>query len=80
LKRKFFPLFDLLAAKQREERKQHPEAPERFNWHALRHFAVSPQIEVGLSPKTFAGHSSQQVPRQKLIVLQAPMTNAFGSL
>jgi integrase len=32
-----------------------------FNWHALRHFAVSCWIEAGLKPKTvqtFAGHSS----------------------
>jgi integrase len=36
----------------------------RFNWHALRHFAVSTWIEAGLSPKTvqtFAGHASLQV-------------------
>lgn len=35
-----------------------------FNWHALRHFAVSCWIDAGLSPKTvqtFAGHSSLQV-------------------
>lgn len=33
----------------------------RFNWHALRHFAVSCWIEAGLSPKatqTIAGHAS----------------------
>tara|TARA_R110002072_G_scaffold83875_4_gene190037 strand:+ start:1009 stop:2142 length:1134 start_codon:yes stop_codon:yes gene_type:complete len=37
---------------------------ERFNWHALRHFAVSTWIEADLAPKTiqtFAGHSSLQV-------------------
>ena len=37
---------------------------ERFNWHSLRHFAISTWIEVGLSPQiiqTFAGHSSLQV-------------------
>lgn len=37
---------------------------ERFNWHSLRHFAVSTWIEAGLAPKTiqtFAGHSSLQV-------------------
>jgi integrase len=36
----------------------------KFNWHALRHFAVSTWIEAGLSPKTvqtFAGHASLQV-------------------
>ena len=39
-------------------------AVEPFNWHALRHFAISCWIEAGLSPKsiqTFAGHSSLQV-------------------
>ncbi len=64
IKRKFLPLFDLLAAKHQEDPAQHPEAPARFNWHALRHFAVSCWIEAGLSPKTvqtFAGHSSLQV-------------------
>jgi integrase len=38
--------------------------PPRFNWHALRHFAVSCWIEVGLAPKTvqvFAGHASLQI-------------------
>jgi integrase len=35
-----------------------------FNWHALRHFAISCWIEAGFSPKavqTFAGHSSLEV-------------------
>jgi Phage integrase family len=35
-----------------------------FNWHGLRHFAVSAWIEAGLTPKTvqtFAGHASMQV-------------------
>jgi integrase len=35
-----------------------------FNWHALRHFAVSCWIEAGLTPKTvqtFAGHASLQI-------------------
>ena len=35
-----------------------------FNWHALRHFAVSTWIEAGLTPKTiqtFAGHASLQI-------------------
>jgi len=64
VKRKFLPLFDLLAEKHRDDPTQHPEAPARFNWHALRHFAVSCWIEADLSPKTvqtFAGHSSLQV-------------------
>lgn len=64
VKRKFLPLFDTLAAKHQEDPERYPEAPARFNWHALRHFAVSCWIEAGLSPKTvqtFAGHSSLQV-------------------
>lgn len=64
IKRKFLPLFDLLVEKRRQYPTQHPEPPARFNWHALRHFAVSCWIEAGLSPKTvqtFAGHSSLQV-------------------
>lgn len=57
VKRKFLPLFHKLAD-------MHREPPARFNWHALRHFAISTWIEAGLSPKavqTFAGHSSLQV-------------------
>jgi integrase len=37
---------------------------KRFNWHSLRHFAVSTWIEAGMSPKTvqtFAGRASLQV-------------------
>ena len=51
VKRRFLPLFESLEAK-------------RFNWHGLRHFAVSCWIEAGLAPKTvqtFAGHASLQV-------------------
>ena len=64
IKRKFLPMFDALAKKHEEDPTRHPEPPPRFNWHALRHFAVSCWIEAGLSPKTvqtFAGHSSLQV-------------------
>jgi len=64
IKRKFLPLFDTLAENYRQDPTQHPEPPAPFNWHALRHFAVSCWIEAGLSPKTvqtFAGHSSLQV-------------------
>jgi len=35
-----------------------------FNWHGLRHFAISCWIEAGLAPKTiqtFAGHASSQI-------------------
>jgi integrase len=52
IKREFLPLFDEL------------EGVNRFNWHGLRHFAVSCWIEAGLSAKTvqtFAGHASLQV-------------------
>jgi len=64
IKRKFNPLFDKLAELHKKDPAQHPEAPVRFNWHALRHFAVSCWIEAGLNPKTvqtFAGHSGLQV-------------------
>jgi integrase len=64
VKRKFLPLFDMLAARHAEDPVNHPPPPPRFNWHGLRHFAVSCWIEAGLSPKavqTFAGHSSLQV-------------------
>ena len=52
IKRQFLPLFDVLPT------------IKRFNWHGLRHFAVSCWIEAGLAPKTvqtFAGHASLQV-------------------
>jgi integrase len=52
IKRQFLPLFELLPT------------IKRFNWHGLRHFAVSCWIEAGLAPKTvqtFAGHASLQV-------------------
>jgi integrase len=52
IKRQFLPLFDEL------------KGVNRFNWHGLRHFAVSCWIEAGLTAKTvqtFAGHASLQV-------------------
>lgn len=64
VKRKFVPLFETLERLHKEEPAQYLEPPKRFNWHALRHFAISCWIEAGLSPKTvqtFAGHSSLQV-------------------
>jgi integrase len=64
VKRSFYPLFDALAELHKQDPAKRPPAPDRFNWHALRHFAVSCWIEAGLSPKavqTFAGHSSLQV-------------------
>jgi integrase len=51
VKRHFLPLFDRAGVR-------------RFNWHGLRHFAVSTWIEAGLAPKTvqtFAGHASLQI-------------------
>jgi integrase len=41
-----------------------PGRLQRFNWHGLRHFAISCWIEAGLPPKTvqtFAGHAPLQV-------------------
>jgi integrase len=64
VKRKFQPLFDEIAKRHKENPTEFPEVPERFNWHALRHFAISCWIEADLKPKTvqtFAGHSSLQV-------------------
>jgi integrase len=51
VKRQFLPLFERLRLK-------------RFNWHGLRHFAISTWIEAGMAPKTvqtFAGHASLQI-------------------
>lgn len=64
VKRKFIPLFEAVAERHEEDAARFPEVPARFNWHALRHFAVSCWIDAGLTPKTvqtFAGHSSLQV-------------------
>jgi integrase len=63
IKRKFLPLFDALEKRHKQDPEQ-PKPPARFNWHALRHFAVSCWIEAGLTPKTvqtFAGHASVQI-------------------
>ena len=46
------------------KRKFAPLAQGRFNWHGLRHFAISTWIEAGMKPKTvqtFAGHASLQI-------------------
>lgn len=62
VKSKWRPLFRRLAARWQQQ--QRNETPEFFNWHALRHFAISCWIDAGLPPKTvqtFAGHSSLQV-------------------
>jgi integrase len=63
VKRSFLPLFDKLDEEHRDDPANKPP-PRRFNWHALRHFAVSCWIEAGFAPKTvqtFAGHASLQV-------------------
>jgi len=62
IKSKWHPLFKRLRKLWQEQRRN--DAPQEFNWHALRHFAISCWIEAGLPPKTvqtFAGHSSLQV-------------------
>ena len=64
VKRHFLPLFDKLEAAHKDDPTNFPPPPRRFNWHALRHFAVSCWIEAGFAPKTvqtFAGHASLQV-------------------
>jgi integrase len=64
VKRHFLPLFDKLVAAHKNDPIDVPSPPGRFNWHALRHFAVSCWIEAGFAPKTvqtFAGHASLQV-------------------
>ena len=64
VKRHFGPLFDKLEAEYRDDPVNAPPPPRRFNWHGLRHFAVSAWIEQRLTPKTvqtFAGHASLQV-------------------
>jgi len=62
VKSKWRPLFKRLAALWQEQRRN--DVPSYFNWHALRHFAISCWIDAGLPPKTvqtFAGHSSLQI-------------------
>jgi integrase len=64
VKRHFLPIFDKLEAAHRGDPAAAPKQPARFNWHALRHYAISTWIEAGLAPKTvqtFAGHASLQV-------------------
>lgn len=63
IKRHFLPLFEALEAAHKDDPINSPP-PSRFNWHALRHFAISCWIEAGLAAKTmqtFAGHASLQV-------------------
>ena len=57
----FDPLFARLAELHKENPDGHTIPPKRFNWHALRHFAISCWIDAGLKPKTiqtFAGHAT----------------------
>jgi integrase len=64
IKRHYLPLFNALEAAHKNDPASIPVPPRRFNWHGLRHFAVSCWIEAGLAPKTvqtFAGHASLQV-------------------
>lgn len=64
IKRKFLPLIAKLKTKCEEDPSKNPPVPTHFNWHALRHFAISCWIDADLKPKTvqtFAGHSSLQV-------------------
>src|SRR5262249_52958352 len=64
VKRHFLPLFEKLETAHMGDPKNFSSPPPRFNWHALRHFAVSCWIEAGFAPKTvqtFAGHASLQV-------------------
>jgi integrase len=62
VKRHFHPLFNRIETAHRNDPTK--LLPRRFNWHALRHFAVSCWNEAGFAPKTvqtFAGHASLQV-------------------
>ena len=64
IKRHFLPLFNALETAHKNDPANILVPPRRFNWHGLRHFAVSCWIEAGLAPKTvqtFAGHASLQV-------------------
>ena len=64
IKRQFLPLFEKLEVADKDDPANVPALSRRFNWHGLRHFAVSCWIEAGLTPKTvqtFAGHASLQV-------------------
>jgi integrase len=64
IKRQFLPLFEKLEVAHQNDPAKTPVLSRRFNWHGLRHFAVSSWIEAGLTPKTvqtFAGHASLQV-------------------
>lgn len=64
VRKRFKPLFTAMRDQHAADPSNCPKPPAPFNWHALRHFAVSCWIEAGLSPKTvqtFAGHSSLEM-------------------
>jgi integrase len=64
LQDEFYPLFKKLVEQHASDPTRYPPAPKQFKWHALRHFAVSCWIEVGLQPKTvqtFVGHATLQM-------------------
>jgi integrase len=44
IKRKFLKLFRKLAELHQKDPQKHAEAPAHFNWHALRHYAISTWI------------------------------------
>jgi integrase len=63
VKRRFKPLFDRRDELHGQNPRKYSKV-KRFNWHALRHYAISAWIEADLKPKTvqtFAGHGSLQV-------------------
>jgi len=51
VKSRLLALFDMLEAAHKDDPTNF-SPPRRFNWHALRHFAVSCRIEAGFAPKT----------------------------
>jgi integrase len=64
IKRQFLPLLEKMETANKDDPATVPVLARHFNWHGLRHFAVSCWIEAGLTPKTvqtFAGHASLQV-------------------
>jgi hypothetical protein len=70
LKRHFLPLFDRMAELHRNHPKENKPATKRFNWHALRHFAISSWIDAGLPPKTRLGYVKSSANWGSPVVLQ----------
>jgi len=72
LQDQFYPLFTKLAERHEADPENHSPAPARFNWHSLRHFAVSTWIEAGMAPKaiqSFAGHSTLAMTMERVRAL-----------